>query len=136
MSTLSRWSFHVTYDAGMEEALTMTVNGTRSIPRAVSTKRYHPRVSEYELACNRFNFRAPNRTFLVLPNDGCAFITLSSSSIVGEPDLSRMYIVRGSEGRVKVVIPALTFPEYHRLLPIWSTTSEWSLALITSTRIA
>ncbi|KAF9336054.1 hypothetical protein BG006_009844 [Podila minutissima] len=95
----------------------MAVNSTRSIPRAVSTKRYRPIVSEYELACDQFDFRAPNRTFLVLPNDGCAFITLSVSSIVARTDLSRMYTVQGSKGRVKVVIPALAIPEYHRLLP-------------------
>ncbi|KAF9214557.1 hypothetical protein BGZ59_003448 [Podila verticillata] len=117
MSTFSGWSFHVPYDADMKDALTMAVNSTRSIPRAVSTKRYRPRFSKYELACDRFDFRAPNRTFLVLPNDGCAFMTLSVSSIFLESDISRMYIVRESKGRVKIVIPALTFPEYHRLLP-------------------
>ncbi|KAF9385264.1 hypothetical protein CPB97_004967 [Podila verticillata] len=117
MSTLSGWSFHVPYDTGMKEALEMAVNSTRSIPRAVSTKRYRPRFSRYELACDRFDFRAPNRTFLVLPNNGCAFMTLSTSNILMDSDLSRMYIVRGSEGRVKVVIPVLTVPEYHKLLP-------------------
>ncbi|KAG0343378.1 hypothetical protein BG005_002475 [Podila minutissima] len=115
-SILSGWSFDVPYNTGMEEALTMAVNSTRSIPRAVSTKRYRPRVSEYELACDRFDFRTPNRTFLVLPNDGCAFITFTPNNFV-RSDLSRMYTVRGPKGRVKVVIPALTFPEYHQLLP-------------------
>jgi len=116
ISTLSGWSFYVPYGSSVEDALKMAVN-SRSIPRAVSTKRYRPRVSAYELACDRFDFRAPNRTFLVLPNNGCAFITLTPPNILERSDLSRMYTARGSKGRVKVVIPTRIPPEYQKLLP-------------------
>ncbi|KAF9387653.1 hypothetical protein CPC16_006927 [Podila verticillata] len=87
------------------------------IPQAVPTKRYRPRVSGYELACDRFDLKTPNKTFLVLPNDGCATITLIPSIHAESADFPRMYTVRGSKSRVKVVIPTLDSADSHNVMP-------------------
>ncbi|KAI9236192.1 MAG: hypothetical protein BYD32DRAFT_419446 [Podila humilis] len=113
---LTGWTFPVTYDTNVEEALTMVINSTMAIPRAVPTKRYRPKVSSYELVCDRFDIYAPNRKILVLPNDGCASIALLSLDIDVSSDLSRMYTAPRSNGRVKVVIPALA-GKFHKNKP-------------------
>ncbi|KAF9583884.1 hypothetical protein BGW38_008223, partial [Lunasporangiospora selenospora] len=110
------WNFPVTYDTDVKEALKMVINSTMAIPRAIPTKRYRPRVSSYELVCDRFDFYTPNRKILVLSNDGCASITLLPLDIDVTSDLSRMYTVPRSNGRVKVVIPALA-SQFHKNKP-------------------
>ncbi|KFH63639.1 hypothetical protein MVEG_10333 [Podila verticillata NRRL 6337] len=95
----------------------MAINSTMGIPQAVPTKRYRPRVSGYELACDRFDLKTLNKTFLVLPNDGCATITLFPSTHVESSDSPRTYTVQGSKNRVKVVIPTLESVDTHQLMP-------------------
>ncbi|KAG0235770.1 hypothetical protein BGW41_000665 [Actinomortierella wolfii] len=86
-------------------------------PQAVFTKRYHPTVTEYEPACNRFDVNTPDRTYSVLPNNGCATISFYPFAIDLKSNLTRIYTVRGSAERVRVVIPRLANAETHKLVP-------------------
>ncbi|KAF9093923.1 hypothetical protein BGX27_001547 [Mortierella sp. AM989] len=117
MGALAGWTFPVPYDTGVEEALTMAINSTMGIPQLVPTKRYRPRVSAYELSCDRFDIGAPYKEFLILPNDGCATISIYPAGIPPIPDFSRMYSVQGSKGRVKLVIPSLATADSHTSMP-------------------
>ncbi|KAG0331204.1 hypothetical protein BG004_001773 [Podila humilis] len=116
VSSLAGWTFPVRYGTKVEEALEKAINSTMGIPHPVPAKRYLPKISSYEPACDQFDIYAPNKPFLVVPNDGCASVSLLPVQMLSE-DLSRMYSVAGSSGRVKVVIPAKASEDSHKLKP-------------------
>ncbi|KAF9972441.1 hypothetical protein BGZ73_004444 [Actinomortierella ambigua] len=101
---LSGWEFQVPYGINVVEAVTMAINSSMGIPRVVPSKRYLPSVSGYELDCDRFDLFAPTRKISVLPNNGCASITLAHLNFNYSSNVSRMYIIPGSNGRIKVVV--------------------------------
>ncbi|KAF9972440.1 hypothetical protein BGZ73_004443 [Actinomortierella ambigua] len=105
---LSGWDFQVTYGTDIVEILKMATVGPMGIPQASPGKHYSPKISGYELACDRFNLYAFNADTRVLSNNGCADIYLIEGSITPKTDLSRMYTVSRSNGRVKVVAPTLS----------------------------
>ncbi|KAG0047796.1 hypothetical protein BGZ89_004803, partial [Linnemannia elongata] len=91
----------------MEDALANALNSTAAIPRASPTKRYRPRRSDYELACDQLNFKIVANTgndSLVLPNAGCATLIFSKPHSM-DISLTGSYIVQESKSRAKVVIP-------------------------------
>ncbi|KAF9135012.1 hypothetical protein BGW39_005104 [Mortierella sp. 14UC] len=100
---LPAWYIPIDYGSSMEEALAVAINGTRSIPQASPTKRYSPRRSEYEIVCDRFDFRAHKEEPFLVPNNGCATVRFNSTSSI-RPDLARSHIVQKSNGRAKVVM--------------------------------
>lgn len=108
ITTLPAWSFPVSYNTSMEDALARALNSTAAIPRASPTKRYRPRLSDYESVCDQLNFEVmgnPGNDSLVLPNAaGCATLTIGSP-LTMVTNLTGSYIVQESKNRAKIVIP-------------------------------
>lgn len=108
-AALATWSFPVQYETSIEDTLARALNNTKANPRASPTKRYRPRVSDYEVACDRLNVRISNGS-LFLPNDGCAtfFIYPTTSFNIST---TTSYILQTSEGRAKAVLPLHAYAE-------------------------
>ncbi|KAF9135010.1 hypothetical protein BGW39_005102 [Mortierella sp. 14UC] len=101
---LAAWSTPVQYETRMEDILAKAFNNTKANPRASPTKRYRPRLSDYELACDRLDVRVFNGS-LFLPNDGCAtFVIYPPLSV--DINTTTSYILQTSKGRAKAVMPA------------------------------
>ncbi|KAK3833781.1 MAG: hypothetical protein JOS17DRAFT_739331 [Linnemannia elongata] len=107
VTTLPAWSIPIRYNTSMEDALAVALNSTVAIPRAIPKKRYRPRRSDYELACEHLNFKVidnlGNDSF-VLPNAGCATLTIITPPSMAT-NLTGSYIVQESKNRAKIVIP-------------------------------
>lgn len=107
VTTLPAWSFPVSYSTSIEDELARALNSTAAIPRASPTKRYRPRLSDYESACDQLNFKVVgslSNDSLVLPNAGCATITIPTPYSF-DTNLTGSYIVQESKSRAKIVIP-------------------------------
>ncbi|OAQ22777.1 hypothetical protein K457DRAFT_143190 [Linnemannia elongata AG-77] len=107
ITTLPIWSIPVSYNTSTKDALERALNSTAAIPRASPIKRYRPRLSDYEIACDQLNFNVignlSNDT-LVLPNAGCATLTIHSPQTM-DTNLTGSYVVQESKSRAKIVIP-------------------------------
>ncbi|KAF9903540.1 hypothetical protein EC991_003745 [Linnemannia zychae] len=106
--TIPSWITSVDFDTSIEEALTKAVNDSRTIPNPKPSVRYRPRLSKYELVCERLDFDVftnEDNSALKVLNDGCATVTLGYLGST-TPDDSRSYIVPRSKGRAKVVLPS------------------------------
>ncbi|KAF9129213.1 hypothetical protein BG015_004228 [Linnemannia schmuckeri] len=99
--TLPAWSIHVSYNGTLKEALMKATNSTNANPRASPTKRYRPRLSEYELACNRLDAQASPEGPLLVSNNGCANVTILT--LGASENFRGAYIVRESKSRAKFV---------------------------------
>ncbi|KAF9201733.1 hypothetical protein BGZ59_002533, partial [Podila verticillata] len=106
LTSLAAWSFPVPYDTSIEDTLARALNSTKANPRASPTKRYQPRVSDYEVACDRLNVRVFNGS-LFLPNDGCATFDIYPP-ISFDVNTTTSYILQTSKGRAKAVLPSRT----------------------------
>ncbi|KAK3833779.1 MAG: hypothetical protein JOS17DRAFT_739328 [Linnemannia elongata] len=107
VTTLPAWSIPIRYNTSVKGALERALNSTVAIPQAIPTKRYRPRLSDYELACEHLNFKVDaniGSDSLVHPNAGCATLTFSSPSSMAT-NLTGSYIVQESKSRAKIVIP-------------------------------
>ncbi|KAF8943369.1 hypothetical protein BGZ47_005487 [Haplosporangium gracile] len=112
---LSAWSIPVPYDNSMTDSLVKALNSTKAIPRGSSTKRYRPRLSEYNLVCDRLDFTVSdpfNVSSRLITNDGCATLNPRVPPST-DTNLTGTIIVQESKGRAKIVIPARGF----QLLP-------------------
>ncbi|KAK5797208.1 hypothetical protein F5H01DRAFT_358830 [Linnemannia elongata] len=106
-TTLPVWSIPVSYNTSMKDALERALNSTAAIPRASPTKRYRPRLSDYEVACDQLNFNVVgnlSNDTLGLSNAGCATLTVHSPQTM-DTNLTGSYIVQESKSRAKIVIP-------------------------------
>ncbi|KAF8949543.1 hypothetical protein BGZ52_005658 [Haplosporangium bisporale] len=106
MTSLAAWSFPVQYDTNIGDTLARALNSSKVNPRASPTKRYQPRVSDYEVACDRLNVRVFNGS-LFLPNDGCATFDIYPP-ISFNVNTTTSYILQTSKGRAKAVLPSRT----------------------------
>ncbi|GJJ77533.1 hypothetical protein EMPS_09892 [Entomortierella parvispora] len=106
-SYLPAWSFPVPYNTRTEDALTNGINSTYALPRASLSKRYRPRLSEYEIACDQLDFsvnaNGDSGGSISLSNTGCANMTLIAP-IVMDSNLTGSYVVQEPKGRAKIVI--------------------------------
>ncbi|KAG0222526.1 hypothetical protein BGW41_005949 [Actinomortierella wolfii] len=105
VTKIAGWSHSIPFGSSMEEELATAIGSTKSVPQFTSKKRYRPRVSDYELVCDRFNFKTPDKNHTILPNGDCASVSLYTVINTEKDDISRMYTVYGTNGRAKVVIP-------------------------------
>ncbi|KAF9324406.1 hypothetical protein BGZ91_002967 [Linnemannia elongata] len=103
ITTVPSWSTPVDYATSMEVALTEALTSTKVNPDANPTKRYRPRLSDYELACDRLDARVYDDGAFNLPNDGCATLMLNPTAS-GDPINGTGYIIQKSKGRAKVVV--------------------------------
>ncbi|OAQ35491.1 hypothetical protein K457DRAFT_1814379 [Linnemannia elongata AG-77] len=103
ITTVPSWSTPVDYATSMEVALTEALTSTKVNPEASPTKRYRPRLSDYELACDRLDARVYDDGAFNLPNDGCATLTLNPTAS-GDPINGTGYIIQKTKGRAKVVV--------------------------------
>ncbi|KAK3833777.1 MAG: hypothetical protein JOS17DRAFT_56663 [Linnemannia elongata] len=110
--TLPSWSTPVAYNASMEDALAKALSSTKFNPSANPTKRYLPRMSDYELACNRLdaqvltdNTVSTDKGVFNLPNDGCATLALMLQTTTDRTN-STGFFIQESKGRAKVVVQA------------------------------
>ncbi|KAG0366318.1 hypothetical protein BGX24_003766, partial [Mortierella sp. AD032] len=108
---LTSWSFSVQYEASIEDTLARALNNTKANPRASPTKRYRPRISDYEVACDRLDVRINEALFL--PNDGCATFTIYPATSLNF-STTTSYILQTSKGRAKAVLPLRA---YEPMLP-------------------
>ncbi|KAG0375890.1 hypothetical protein BGX24_008551 [Mortierella sp. AD032] len=118
ITSLPAWTVPVGYDTSIEEALEKAVNSTRSIgTRRGTPKRYRPQRSEYELACDRFNFMAvSNASRRLRKSDSCATVNFSPNS-AGDSYIPNSTIVEISPGRGKVVYTT-RYPDIMRKLTV------------------
>ncbi|KAF9141596.1 hypothetical protein BG015_001228 [Linnemannia schmuckeri] len=123
MPSLPEWSFPVGYTTSMEDALARAFNNTKINPRADPKKRYRPRLSEYELACDRLDVRVLFQGTIHIPNGGCANLTISPGNPTA-PKAARLYIRQGTMGRATVVMPLRAEPI---LLNVEGTVGDVSL---------
>ncbi|OAQ35497.1 hypothetical protein K457DRAFT_13410 [Linnemannia elongata AG-77] len=107
LTRLPAWSIPVSFSTSVEDALARALNSTTAIPRVDPKKRYRPRLSEYEPACDQLDFKLTanvGNESLLLPNAGCATLIFSPPHSM-HTNLTGSYIVQESKTRAKMVIP-------------------------------
>ncbi|KAF9900912.1 hypothetical protein EC991_006744 [Linnemannia zychae] len=117
LTTIPTWYFPVGYDTSSKDALTMALNGSKTIPHPHPSTRYYPRLSksEYEVICDQFDLRTHlDDDQFVVPNNGCATVLFNSTSSI-HPNLTRSYVFQKSKGRAKVVMHGVADARYTKM---------------------
>ncbi|KAG0310991.1 hypothetical protein BGZ97_012169 [Linnemannia gamsii] len=97
----------------MEDTLAGALNTTNVVPQTGPKKRYWPRLSDYDIACNQLDLNIPaniGNVTLFLPNAGCANFAILPSFTMNTT-LAGSYIVQESKSRSKIVMTGKSFIE-------------------------